>query len=401
MAITAVNRLLAETLDRDVEDYTREREEVYQVLSDSASDTLADAEAAFLALYPVGSVHPEETNCLLGKYRVSRWPSDGAGENAEPDVFKVEATFRKRTGNLQDEEDDEIPPWLRPPVRTGTTVMREHAAVRGYWPLLPVAAVDGVTVPTPLKRLDGFAGAGTAIDSVRADSSDFLPEDYNFLGYVNETTYGVVQADYSEVYDNGGNPVPVVPSGDIPYAPVVNTAGFAPDPPLTYQVPHKQIVFTYNVQFYDEYAWSLIKGTINAKALGPYPAGSVMLSGLSDQEVYEGEWHFFRLTVTFDYNPQPGGWLAVFINAGFIEKCLNPTHDPDSPEYDGGVPFEERGPYYIYRRIETSEPWPLDANGRKIGDPNQTSPFDTSAVLYQSRRFYRYFDHNRLGFRFN
>lgn len=369
MAVQEINRK-AKARGRQTREL-REYREIYQVLCDAPTHRLADIKEAFYSLHPFAEPYEDDETAVLIDVDVEQ-------SSESMDVFDLTAIYRWEQGRSNPNEDTEIPPWLRAPVRSVNTVFREYPTSVGFWPLGPVAAVLGVNPPDVNEEI---------ITPPRNLAGDFLADDLNLYGYINEIYYGRTEA--GTYTPNGGT---------IPYFANVNTAGFPVDPPVMRQVPHKQITFTKNVQFYDENTLSKIVSTINPIALGPYPAGTVMLGPISSQELWEGEWHYYQLKLTFDHNPF--GWNALFLNAGYTEKVLNPLFDPTSSYYDPAKSPGTDGPKYIYRRIDSPDPWPLDANGKKLSDPGSLEPFDTNAILVIERRIYRFYDHNRLGFRF-
>ena len=139
--------------------------------------------------------------------------------------------------------------------------------------------------------------------------------------------------------------------------------------PITTPVKHEEVhethTFAYNVAFdsYDHSTYRPFEGKVNSSSCMGFATGTLKFSSFQANEEYESigqgvtktEYHYVRVTLTFEYNPS--GWVddAKLVSMSTLQ--LIPVIPPFVAFY---------AQILVSATEYAQEPWPLDANGLAI-----------------------------------
>lgn len=154
---------------------------------------------------------------------------------------------------------------------------------------------------------------------------------------------------------------------------VLNSAGCQPTSPVLVKRSYGIYQFTKNYATFNDQLADAIEDSVNSAVFLGKAAGTVRCNSIDAEEVYEGNFHYWKLTFEFEYNPH--GWQPKFLNDGL--------HEISGGELvrildDNGEPV--------------TEPVPLDLSGARI--PASSLP---GAAITKEYTGYEEYNFNLLG----
>lgn len=136
--------------------------------------------------------------------------------------------------------------------------------------------------------------------------------------------------------------------------------------PFKYEDVHVTHTFSYNVEYasYNSSFYEPFFGKVNEFGCLGKPSGTLKLSSFSANEEYESngsgvnkvEYHYVRLTISFEYNPSFWDSEAQLVSMSTIQLKIKII--PPFDVYHDKI--------LISATQYAEEPWPLDANGAAI-----------------------------------